>query len=117
MKLSKQYLLIAFASAAAFAAMPTQAASAAPASNSLLYSHAEMFSFDTESYLLAQAPELAQYAEIISHWARLQQRQPARAAGLDRATQRLDQPLGPARRDQPPHGQLVQAERFQRPGA
>jgi murein DD-endopeptidase MepM/ murein hydrolase activator NlpD len=69
MKLSKQYLLIALASAAAFAAMPTQAASAAPASNSLLYSHAEMFSFDTESYLLAQAPELAQYAEIISHWA------------------------------------------------
>ncbi|MDT8997933.1 M23 family metallopeptidase [Paucibacter sp. APW11] len=35
----------------------------------MLYSHAEMFSFDTESYLLAHAPQLAQYAETISHWA------------------------------------------------
>lgn len=66
-------VLRAMAAASLFTLSQAQAAgeSAGPASspNSLLYSHAEMFSFDTESYLLARAPALAQYAEVISHWA------------------------------------------------
>lgn len=62
--------LFVLASAAAFPGLAAEAASPPKqAPNSLIYSHAEMFNFDTESYLLATAPELAPYAEVISHWA------------------------------------------------
>lgn len=37
--------------------------------NSLVYSHDEMFNFDIESFLQARAPGLASQAEAISHWA------------------------------------------------
>ncbi|MCZ8075225.1 MAG: M23 family metallopeptidase [Paucibacter sp.] len=71
MKHTSSALLLALASAFVVAAAPAHAAGAAPATtpNALLYSHAEMFGFDTEAYLLARAPEVAQYSEIISHWA------------------------------------------------
>lgn len=70
MKLSTTACVLLVASAAAFPVLAAEPASPPKhAPNSLLYSHAEMFSFDTEAYLLAQAPALAQYAEVISHWA------------------------------------------------
>ncbi|QPF76202.1 M23 family metallopeptidase [Roseateles sp. DAIF2] len=72
MKLSTSALLLVLAGAAAFPGLAAETNAAKPrlpAPNSLVYSHAEMFNFDVESYLLATAPELAQYAESISHWA------------------------------------------------
>lgn len=63
--------LLMLATLSSLPAAPAQAAGATPVpvSNALLYSPDEMFSFDTETFLLARAPELAQYAEVISHWA------------------------------------------------
>lgn len=63
------YGALLIATVALSAATPVQAGAQATPEPALLYSYAEMRSFDLPAYLARRAPQLLPHAEAISHWA------------------------------------------------
>ncbi len=68
-KMNLKVLIACMALGLAGHAAQAQGLAAAPAANSLVYSHDEMFNFDIAGFLQSRAPALAPHAEAISHWA------------------------------------------------